>query len=249
MNNRNRILSCIRTGTVSVKGLRKGPLFRKRSKVDLFHAWEGIEKQKAGQSESLSRSFQKECELLSVKVHVVSAFDEACHFLSSILKETMAKRVIKWDSPLLIRLKIDRLLDSLGVQDMLPADKIPIKEANRKDFVMPESKADLGISGADYGLADSGTLVLRARPDQDRATSLLPPIHVAIIESEYILPGLDDLITRLLLDFEEKGDLNSCLTLITGPSKTADIEMNLVHGVHGPKELHVILLDIPETPS
>jgi len=249
MNNRNRILSCIRTGTVSVKGRRKGPLFRKRSKVDLFNAWEEIEKQKAGQSELLARSFQKECELLSVKVHVVSTFDEARHFLSSILKKTIAKRVIKWDSPLLNKLEIDGLLDSLGVQDILPADKISIKEANRKDFVMPESKADLGISGADYGLADSGTLVLRALPGQDRATSLLSPIHVAIIESEYILPGLDDLITRLLLDFEEKGGLNSCLTLITGPSKTAGIEMNLVHGVHGPKELHVILLNIHEALS
>ncbi len=249
MNNRNRILSCIRTGTVSVRGRRKGPLFRKRSKIDLFHAWEGIEKQKPGQSESLARSFQKECELLSVKVHVVSTFDEARHFLSSTLKKAMAKRVIKWDSPLLNKLEIDRLLDSLGVQDMLPADKISIKEANRKDFVMPESKADLGISGADYGLADSGTLVLRALPGQDRATSLLPPIHVAIIESEHILPGLDDLIIRLLLDLEEKKDINSCLTLITGPSKTADIEMNLVHGVHGPKELHVILLNIYEALS
>lgn len=249
MNNRNRILSCIRTGTVSVKGRRKDPLFRKRSKVDLFHAWEGIEKQKAGQSESLARSFQKECELLSVKVHMVSTFDEARHFLSSILKKTIAKRVIKWNSPLLNKLEIDGLLGSLGVQDMLPADKISIKEANRKDFVMPESKADLGISGADYGLADSGTLVLRALPGQDRATSLLPPIHVAIIKSEHILPGLDDLIIRLLLDLEEKKDINSCLTLITGPSKTADIEMDLVHGVHGPKELHVILLNIYEAPS
>ena len=249
MNNRNRILSCIRASTVAVRGRRKSPLFRKRNKVDLFNVCEEIEKQKAGQNESLARSFQKECELLSCKVYISTTDDEARHFLSSILKDTMAKRVIKWDSPILIRLKIDRLLDSLEVQDMLPADKISIKESNRKDFIMSESKADLGISSADYGLADSGTLVLRARAGQDRATSLLPPIHVAIIESEYILPGLDDLITRLLLDFEEKGDLNSCLTLITGPSKTADIEMNLVHGVHGPKELHVILLNIYEVPS
>ena len=85
--------------------------------------------------------------------------------------------------------------------------------------------------------------MLRTLPTQDRVTSLLPPVHVAIMESKCILSSSEDLIARLMVDLEEKGELDSCLTLITGPSLTADIELNLVHGIHGPRELHVIILE------
>ena len=77
---------------------------------------------------------------------------------------------------------------------------------------------------------------------RDRITSLLPPTHIAVLEADRILSGIDDLIARLLLDSAENGRMDSCLTLITGPSKTADIEMSLVHGVHGPRSLHVVIL-------
>ena len=90
-------------------------------------------------------------------------------------------------------------------------------------------------------MADTGTLVLKALPGQPRVVSLLPPVHVAILDSEKILPSLDELLIRLRLDFKATGRLDSCLTLITGPSKTADIETELVLGVHGPRELHVIV--------
>jgi L-lactate dehydrogenase complex protein LldG len=123
------------------------------------------------------------------------------------------------------RLKIGGLLKAMGITC---ADN--------------DASADLGISGADYALADTGTLVLRARPDQDRSSSLLPPTHVAFLNQEHILPGLNELMVRVRLDLETAGRPPSCVTLISGPSKTADIEMTLVHGVHGPKEVHVVIL-------
>ena len=113
---------------------------------------------------------------------------------------------------------------------------------DQNDHIEALSRADIGISGADYGLADTGTLVLRTSFAQDRSTTLSPPVHVAIIESANILAGSDDLIVRLLLDLEENGEPDSCLTLITGPSRTADIELNLVLGIHGPKDLRVIIV-------
>jgi L-lactate dehydrogenase complex protein LldG len=78
---------------------------------------------------------------------------------------------------------------------------------------------------------------LLAAKTQPRTASLLPPIHVAILRPEQILRGLDDLFALLATGDE----LSSAVTLITGPSRTADIELTLVVGVHGPQQLHVIL--------
>ena len=105
------------------------------------------------------------------------------------------------------------------------------------------SEAGLGLSSVDFALADSGTLVLRHLPGRDRASSLLPPVYVAVVDSRNILPGLDELLERLVGDFEAKGALESCITFISGPSKTADIEMTLVHGVHGPGKVYVVVMD------
>jgi L-lactate dehydrogenase complex protein LldG len=92
-----------------------------------------------------------------------------------------------------------------------------------------------GVSVALFGLADTGSIVLAASPEEPRVRSLLPAVHVAILAEDRILPGLDAL-------FETIGDdLPSALAIVTGPSRSADIEQKLVVGVHGPGEVHVVL--------
>jgi L-lactate dehydrogenase complex protein LldG len=91
-------------------------------------------------------------------------------------------------------------------------------------------------SEASYGLADTGSVVLMSSPDEPRARSLLPPVHVSLLRQRRILPGLADLFDAL------GGDLPSALAIVTGPSRSADIEQRLVVGVHGPGEVHVVLL-------
>ncbi len=93
-----------------------------------------------------------------------------------------------------------------------------------------------GVSRALYGLADTGSVVLAASADEPRTRSLLPPAHVSLLEEDRILPGLSAL-------FEAVGaDLPSALAIVTGPSRSADIEQRLAVGVHGPGEVHVVLL-------
>ncbi|MEE9612455.1 MAG: lactate utilization protein [Desulfatiglandales bacterium] len=242
MDNRDQILANIRKGRSSVKDQTKGPLFTEKSKKELLERWEDIKKQRAGHKDELLHSFKTECEPLLVKVYEAQTSDEACKFLSSIIKETGASQIITWDSLPLKQLNIDRLLDSLGVQNIASEKEASLTKADRKGHTTLASQAELGVSGADYGLADTGTLVLRALPGQDRSSSLLPPIHVAVLESGNILSSLEDLMVRLQLDRQDRGNLDSCVTLISGPSKTADIEMNLVLGIHGPQDLHVIIL-------
>ena len=94
-----------------------------------------------------------------------------------------------------------------------------------------------GISSANYALADTGTLVMISSAEEARFISLLPPVHIAIVPSERILSGLDDLFTRV----PRPADISSSLVFITGPSRTGDIELELVRGVHGPGELHVVV--------
>jgi L-lactate dehydrogenase complex protein LldG len=72
---------------------------------------------------------------------------------------------------------------------------------------------------------------------------LLPPLHVALVKPEQIIAGLDDLFPLMrYADEAANRELTSAVTFITGPSRTADIELTLVVGVHGPQELHVIVL-------
>ena len=95
---------------------------------------------------------------------------------------------------------------------------------------------EVGITTADYALADTGSLVIFR---ESRLLSLLPPCHIAVIESSRIVPSLDDVFRLHPLP----GDESSAMVVITGPSRTADIEMRLVRGVHGPGEIHVIVIE------
>jgi L-lactate dehydrogenase complex protein LldG len=93
-----------------------------------------------------------------------------------------------------------------------------------------------GVSKALYGLADTGSVVFAASPEEPRARSLLPDVHVTLLEEDRILPGLEDLFAAL------GSELPSALAIVTGPSRSADIEQKLAVGVHGPREVHVVLL-------
>jgi L-lactate utilization protein LutC len=95
-----------------------------------------------------------------------------------------------------------------------------------------------GITSADYALADTGTLVMLASRQEARLISLLPPVHLALVPRERILTSLDELLSLEPLPVEQR----SSMVLITGPSRTADIEQILVRGVHGPGEIHVIVV-------
>jgi len=98
--------------------------------------------------------------------------------------------------------------------------------------------ADVGITSAAYALADTGTLVMLSNPEEARLISLLPPVHIAVVPAGRILSGLDELLSIL----PRPADQTSSMVLITGPSRTADIEQILVRGVHGPGEIHVVVV-------
>ena len=98
--------------------------------------------------------------------------------------------------------------------------------------------ADVGITSADYALAETGTLVMLSSPEEPRLISLLPPVHIAVFPQSRMLANLDELLAVLPNPAEQ----TSSMVLITGPSRTADIEQILVRGVHGPGEIYAVIV-------
>ena len=102
-------------------------------------------------------------------------------------------------------------------------------------------ESGMGLTGADYAVAETGSVVLTAGQGVSRIVSLVPPVHVAVVEIGSVLPGLDELFTLLRRDYGRE-NWTSYVNIISGPSRSADIEYTLVTGVHGPGEVHLVLL-------
>ncbi len=121
--------------------------------------------------------------------------------------------------------------------DMLFVTRSPIRNDLRDDVL----KADVGVTMPAWALADTGTLVLAAAAGDHRLDSLLPPVHVALLPASRLVPDLFVLFDRL--SAENRFSRHSAITFVRGPSRTADIELTLTIGVHGPRALYVVVLD------
>ena len=135
---------------------------------------------------------------------------------------------------------VEAWLASLGV------DVVPMALGEHSEHTVDElrslaERADIGITGVDYAIAETGSCVLIPSAQVSRLVSLLPPIHIAIVQRGQVLPTLDELFTMRRRDFLD-GNLGSYMNLISGPSRSADIEYTLVTGVHGPGEVHMVLV-------
>ncbi|SPE39055.1 Lactate utilization protein C [Candidatus Sulfopaludibacter sp. SbA3] len=168
-------------------------------------------------------SMRTRIEALAGKTHRVSTPAEACAIVAAALQ---GKSAVTSNAPFLTECGITGLP---GVRSGI---------TRREELRALCTTVDIGITSADYALGDTGTLVMLASPQEARMVSLLPPAHIAVVPCERILTGLDELFTVLPMPAEQ----SSSMVLITGPSRTADIEQILVRGVHGPGQITVIIV-------
>jgi len=167
--------------------------------------------------------------------HIATDVDAVIRTIQSILQPHHARKLLLSRGGLVDRLSLSPRLQALG----LHVDSVDDVLTNPKATFFD---ADVGITNVYRLIAETGTVVVSAMPNEPRSASLLPPVHIAIAERSQILPDLFDLFDLFSPTQSSTKSLPpSCLTLITGPSKTGDIELRLVTGVHGPGEIHVII--------
>lgn len=174
---------------------------------------------------------------------LVSSGHAAIDTILQMVQKKGARKALLSRGAFIDRLGLQERLESIGLEVITPDRLGP---ASCRD---PFFAADIGISGVDYLIAETGSVVHLSKPTDPRSATLLPPIHIAVADKSQLLPDLFDLFDLFRRDpagEPESGEVKSLpsgLTLITGPSKTGDIELKLVTGVHGPGEIHVIVVD------
>lgn len=156
--------------------------------------------------------------------------------IQSIVQPMNARKILLSNSGLIEKLNLARTLRELGLDTRMVKEL----EADPKPELFA---AEVGITNVYRLIAETGTVVLASQPNEPRSVSLLPPVHICLAERSQILPDLFDLFDLFSPTPSPSQSLPpSCLTLVTGPSKTGDIELRLVTGVHGPGEVHVIIV-------
>ncbi|HET6246287.1 MAG TPA: LUD domain-containing protein [Tepidisphaeraceae bacterium] len=174
----------------------------------------------------LPELFQKRATDMKMLVELVRV-EELLEKLAAFLREKKCRSVMLSDTPLIEKMKV---VDYLKKNGFAAAGWGKMTADEAYDI-------DAGVTEADYAVAETGTLAIRHRPEHGRLLSLVPFVHVAIIQPKIFVADLIDLFEKLAAD-----GVGSGVTLISGPSKTADIEMQTVTGVHGPNVVKTFIL-------
>lgn len=181
---------------------------------------------------ALYEFFQENLVIAAGNAHRVESNNEALQKIDDILAGVNASS---------IALSEDDVISSLGVRAYFQGRKIVIRDlAKTTDEHRNISfTVDAGITGADYAIADTGTVVIVHNRNNPRLVSLAPPTHIVVLPIEKLMPDIDTVVAEIN---PVTGEMPSAISLITGPSMTADIALQATYGMHGPKVVEVIFV-------
>ena len=174
--------------------------------------------------------FLEELEAVGGHGRRVESLKEARGYVVSLAREQDAKLLVRWDVEELEKLGVDEPLEEAGVEVAIWRDL--------EDFREVAAEANIGLSTAEWAIAETGSLVLASGPERGRTVTLLPQTYVAVIPTERVLGTVPEAIEK----YAGIGGLPANVCFHTGPSRSGDIEMSLAIGVHGPGDVHVILV-------
>ena len=176
--------------------------------------------------------FIEELEALGGHGKRVGRLEEASEYVLELAREREAELLLRWDVDELEELGVDEPLDEAGVEVVVWRDL--------EDFREVAGKADIGLSTAAWAIAETGTLVLEGGPGKGRTVTLLPPTYVAVVPVDKVIHTVPEAIEKYAGG--EAGGLPANVCFHTGPSRSGDIEMSLFVGMHGPGDVHVVLV-------
>jgi L-lactate dehydrogenase complex protein LldG len=182
--------------------------------------------------------FRAALEALAGVVHEASSPDQAADIVAAIATRLGTRSILSWSDEAMAVPGMTAALQARGLSVVAP--DIPHAGDARASRLAELAALPLGLTGADAGLADTGSIVVASGAGRPRMASLLVPAHIAILRVDRLVDSISALLAT-------RGDLvaaGSNLVAITGPSRTADIEHTLSRGVHGPGEVHVVLLEV-----
>ena len=186
--------------------------------------------------------FQRELERVGGVLHRVATVDQVASVVGRLARERNARSVVSWHPAALGFDPEPGLADENLLCHAMP-DATPSPE-QRRGLRQTIATTPLGLTGVDVALAETGTMILRSGPGRPRSTSLLPATHVAVFDRTALVETLAQ-VGVLLEAWHTEDAPGAVINFITGPSRTADIELTLTRGVHGPKEVHAIFVERP----
>ena len=168
----------------------------------------------------LIENFRANLESVGGRCTVVATEAEAAEHVKTVIANIGAKRIAVSDSPL-----VRRIIDhdaGIEIVENAPAEYL--------------FDCDLGITSAQWAIAETGTLVLESDKESHRLTSLVPPVHLCVLKADDIRQTMGEILELV------RTEMSRTVTFITGASRTSDIELTLAIGVHGPGELHAFVI-------
>ena len=193
-------------------------------------AWTpGVDRLGREEIEDPPARFIEELEALGGHSKRAGSLEEARGYVLDLAQEQEAKLLVRWDVEYLDALAADELLRDSGIEVALWRELPDLRET--------AGRADIGLSTATWAIAETGSLVLEHGPGQGRSVTLLPPTYVAILPVDRVLRTVPEAIQKY-----SGGTLPANVCFHTGPSRSGDIEMSLVVGMHGPGDVHVLLV-------
>lgn len=179
-------------------------------------------------SESLLDLFKESLEAVDGHCIIVNDESDVVNALTDIIKSLQGTR---------LRGQRLAISDDIEVERLISQADLDIYELAVTPSKSDVFRFDVGISRVQAAIAETGTLLLDSSRERHRLVSLVPPVHIAILRETQIVGTLGEALALL----RQSDQLTPIATLVTGPSRTADIELTLAIGVHGPQELYVIV--------
>ena len=174
-------------------------------------------------------------------VHRANEAAEAAAAVAAIAQRAGAKSAVRSAEDVFKRVDADAALRSVGVSPVILAAGRSRRRGQLKEIAF---RSDLGVTGVSYAIAETASCAVVPRKGVARLASLAPPVLALIVEAAQVLESLDDFFAIARLNrMQARSHGPNYVNFISGPSRTADIEQTLTIGVHGPGEVHMVILD------